>query len=135
MDDERHAFAAVLARNAQADQAQIGQTAQVLSHRRRHFDVTLVRSPESIDFNRARRYLVADVVAGHRQRLAPACGGFGRPHGVVGLRIERYQSIPVDDLLVIEGQVSVGVEVVVSPHGGAYSSKNLRPSAIDGAGS
>ena len=135
MHDKRHPLAAVLARDAQTNQAEICQTAQVFGHRRRHLDLALVRRPEAVDFGRARRNLATDVVTRDRQHLAPATRRLDRSFGIVRFGVQRDKPIPVDDGVVIRAEVGIGVEVVFGPHVSAYSSKNLRQSAIDRAGS
>jgi hypothetical protein len=53
LNGKGHPLAAVFAWDAETDQAQIGQSAQVLRHGRRDFDVALVRRTQPVHLHRS----------------------------------------------------------------------------------
>ena len=113
LDDEWHALAAVLARNRQANQTHFRQPTQVLGHRRRNLDITHMSRAQAIDFGSSLRNLAADVRAGHGEYFSPARCRLGWPGSIRRLGKQRHQPLPIDDPVVIEGQVRVRAEGVL----------------------
>ena len=68
-----------------------------------------------------------DVLAGHGEYFSPSRRRLGWAGSICRLGEHRHQPLPIDDLVVIEGQVRVRAEIVIRPHSAGYSSKNVRP--------
>ena len=110
-DGERKPAAAVLLREREADEPEVGESLDVRLQRLADRDLAVLADhAELVDLTRALRDLAADVLARDRQHLAPGGHGVGDV-GVLALAA-RHDLVPAHDAIEGREQVRVLGEVV-----------------------